>query len=54
MFNRVLTTTARKPPLRSARFEAEIALLPLVVLVVRFLHPAALTFRFALFATGSF
>jgi hypothetical protein len=25
---RVLTTSARKPPLRSARFEAEIALLP--------------------------
>jgi hypothetical protein len=24
----VLTTSARKPPLRSARFEAEIALLP--------------------------
>src|SRR6202011_4683084 len=25
---RVLTTSARKPPLKSARFEAEIALLP--------------------------
>jgi len=25
-----------------------------VVLVVRFLQPAALTFRFALFATGNF
>jgi hypothetical protein len=25
---RVLTTSARNPPLRSARFEAEIALLP--------------------------
>jgi hypothetical protein len=25
---RVLTTSARKPPLRSARFEAEVALLP--------------------------
>jgi len=25
---RVLTTSARKPPLRSARFEAEIVLLP--------------------------